>query len=376
MTSTQPISNLPDWKSLAGTTLDGGYELKEIVQAEQNTATLRVRVLGDYTLKALARFYVVEKAAAQEQVTIWQKVHWLERKAHLNAPLSAGRLLLNGLTIAYLVFQVPEETLADAIRSRALESEEAMEVLRSTAQGLSELHAAGFVHGAISPDEILAIGDSIRCSTEGVRRVNAPSLIDKNPARYLAPESGTQNVTVGSDVWCLGATLYEAVTRKKYEPGLFEEAENLRHPFGVLTAFCLEPDPEKRCKLSDLDRISKSKPPVAKPKPVVDAAPEERDSERPQPVLTRTAAAAAGAGLSTPERVSTVPQTTGGGSTTAKMESLAAGAPSVPSINPSIPKSSPAAANAPLRSTPATGGETAVHARPTISDRPVFPPIC
>ncbi len=355
MTSTQPISNFPDWKSLAGTTLDGGYELKEIVQADQSTATLRVRVLGDYTLKALARFYVVEKSAAQEQVTIWQTVHWLEQKTNLSAPLGAGRLLLNGLTIAYLVFQVPDETLADAIRSRALAPEEALEVLRSAARGLSELHAAGFVHGCVSPEEILAIGDTIRCSTEGVRRVDTPSGISKKPVRYLAPESSGQNVTAASDVWCLGATLFEVVTQKKYEPRLFQEAENLRHPFGVLTACCLDPDPEKRCKLSDLDRISKSKPPAPKPKPPITPVSEEAQPSQPQ-ALTRTAAAGAAGGLSTPQRVIVAPQQSSDGSTNARAEGLAESAQPLPSSAQFVskPPAAPIAMETPLK-----GGQAA-----------------
>ena len=269
MTSPQITGNQPDWKSLSGTTLDGGYELKEIVEAEQGLATFRVRVLGDYTLRALARFYVVDKATAQEQVNVWQAVHRLEQRSHLSVPLGAGRLLLNGSTLAYLVFQSPDETLGDVIKARPLKQEEALEAMRSVAQGLSELHAAGFVHGSLSPDEILAVDDSIRCSTASVRRIDGSPLLTRKAARYVAPESGSQNVTVAADTWCLGATLFEALTQKQYEAALFAQAEDLKHPFGVLTTACLEPDPDKRCKLADLDRISRSNPPAPKPKPVI-----------------------------------------------------------------------------------------------------------
>ncbi|HEX4164449.1 MAG TPA: protein kinase [Bryobacteraceae bacterium] len=342
MTSTQLTGNFPDWKSLTGTTLDGGYELKEIVEAEQGVATLRVRVLGDYTLKALARFYVAEKTAAQEQVNIWQSVHWLDRKDHLSVPVGAGRLLLNGFTLAYLVFQVPDETLADAIKARVLQPQEAMEVLRAAAQGLSELHAAGFVHGNVAPEEILAVGDSIKCSTERVRRINQALSLNQRPARYLAPESGKQNVTISSDVWCLGATLFETVTQKKYQPALFEEAESLRHPFGVLATCCLDPDPEKRCKLSELDRISRSTPPPPKPKPIAVPVQEKAQIGTQGPPQSMAAAAGAVSGASqtgtsgTPEKVIVVPQTAegltdanGNGVIRPRAESLAS-APAIP----------------------------------------------
>lgn len=137
-------------------------------------------------------------------------------------------------------------------------------MLRSVARGLRELHTNGLVHGNVSPEEVFAIGDAIDISTEGVRRVNAEPVAERKSAKYLAPESGTRNLTIASDVWCLGATVFEALTQKTYEPGLQGEAAALKHPFGTLVACCLEPDPDKRCKLGDLEGILRSKMSPAK----------------------------------------------------------------------------------------------------------------
>ncbi len=260
--------NFPEWKSLPGTTLEGGYELKEIVEAAQESAVLRVRVLGDYTLRANASFYVLEAAKAEEQVGLWQTVRNFERKNNLSVPLGTGRLLIDGTAVAYLVFQNPDETLADVLGNRPLSPEEATDVLRAIARGSGELHANGFVHGNLSPEEVLAIGDAIDISTECIRRVNAEPVVERRKARYLAPESGTHNLTIASDVWCLGATVFEALTQKRYEPGLQEQAAALKHPFGTLVSSCLEPDPDKRCKLGELEAILRSKMPPSKPKPM------------------------------------------------------------------------------------------------------------
>ncbi len=268
MTPTELTSKSPDWKSLCGKVLEGGYELKEIIEAEGEKATFRVRVLGDYSLKAAASFYVLEGNDGQGQITVWRALRAFESRSNLAVPLGAGAWDIGGTSAIYLVFQLPDETLEDVLGSRALESEEAIEVLRSIAKGVQELHANGFVHGCISPREVLAIGNGIELSTESVRRINTEPIIERRPAKYLAPESGPRNLTGASDVWCLGATLFEALTQKVYEPGLSDEAANLKHPFGVLASCCLDPDPEKRCKLEDLDGISRSKTPPAKPKPV------------------------------------------------------------------------------------------------------------
>lgn len=267
MTPTELTNDFPDWKSLSGRTLDGGYELKEIVQAQAERATFRVRVLGDYSLKAAASFYLLENAEAKEQIVIWKSLQTLARKTGLSVPLGTGELPIGSKSAIYLVFQTPDETLEDVLKGRALEFEEAAEVLRSVATGLGELHANGFVHGCISPREVLAIGQDIDLSTDCLRRANAKAFVEREPAKYLAPESGPQNLTTASDIWCLGATLFEALAQKPYEPGLRAEAEALKHPFGTLVARCLEDDPEKRCTLGELDQISRSK--AAPPKPKV-----------------------------------------------------------------------------------------------------------
>lgn len=295
---------LPDWKSLQGTTLDGGYELKEIVEAAGERAILRVRVLGDYTLKASASFYVLNPASAEAQVAIWQNIRMFEKKTHVSIPLGTGTLLVDRATLAYLVFQNPEETLTDVLSKRALEPDETIDLLRTVSRGLEELHGNGFVHGCLSPDQVLAIRDSVVVSTECMRRVNAEPIIERKPAKYLAPESGTHNLTIASDVWCLGATVFEALTQKTYEPGLEEEAAALKHPFGTLTTRCLKPDPDQRCRLADLEAILRSKPPLpSRPKPVPvppPMPPEPAKSAAPEVPLDAPAKAGAAAAEPTP----------------------------------------------------------------------------
>ena len=269
MTPTELTSNFPDWKSLFGKTLDGGYELKEIVEAEREKATFRVRVLGDYSLKASASFFVLEETEAHTQVALWEAVRSIENKRNLSLPLGTGFIEVSGIPMIYLVSQTADEALEDVLNTRILEAGEATEVLRSIVMSLEELHATGFVHGCVSPREVLAVNDRIELSTDSLRRANAEPIVERRPAKYLAPESGPRNLTAASDIWCLGATLFEALTQKTYEPALLGEAEAMNHPFGTLLSCCLNPDPDKRCKLDELDQITRSKAPPPKPKLVL-----------------------------------------------------------------------------------------------------------
>jgi hypothetical protein len=258
----------PDWQTLQGTTVEGGYELKDILGAAGDHAVLRVRVLGDYTLKATAAFYVLEEALADEQISIWQSIRFFDSKGAVAVPLGAGKLNLNGTALAYVVYQSADETLGDAVQSRALTLEEGLDATRAIARGLGELHANGYVHGYLSPPEVRAVGDRVEVSTDFIRRVNTEPIVEQKQARYLAPESSARNVTIAADIWCLGATIFESLTRKAYEPALHADAAGLQHPFGTLLEGCLEPDPERRLKLTDFEAILRSKAAPPKPKAV------------------------------------------------------------------------------------------------------------
>jgi serine/threonine protein kinase len=260
------IEDAPDWNCLPGVTLDGGYELKEIIEADREQAIFRVRVLGDYALKASALFWPAEGHLARRLVEQWQSLRALQHKNDLRVPLGSGVLTLNGCPTAYVVEQDADETLADAIQKRPLSSEEATEMLRSIARGLEELHSNGLVHGCTAPSEVLAMGDSIKLTTEPIREVNSEPLLQQKVAKYLAPESEKNNVTIASDIWCLGATLFESLTQRTYVDTLREEAVGIKHPLGTILDACLEMDPDKRCKLSGLEAILRSKAPPPKSK--------------------------------------------------------------------------------------------------------------
>ncbi len=275
------MDKFPDWKSLSGITLEGGYELKEIVEAERERAVVRVRVLGDYSLRALASFYALSPAATQKQVELWETIRTFQRKSELSVPLGVGTLILDGLTVAYLVSQTPDESLATVVEARALQPEESSAVLRASAKGLQELHANGLIHGTVSPEEVQAIGEAIKLSTESVREVNTEPIVEPRSAKYVAPESSSRNLSIASDVWCLGATLFETLTQKTYEPGLYGEAEELKHPFGAVAARCLDPDPDKRGRLEELEAILRSKPPLPKAKPIAMMPPENKVAAMP-----------------------------------------------------------------------------------------------
>ena len=243
-----------DWTRLQGRVLEGGYQLESILSADAVGAVFKVRVLGDSSANAIAKLFGMDAANADEQVAIWESTRELKSR-HLSTPLAAGHTQVEGATVAYVVLKRPEESLDEVIRQRPLSKEEAGEVLMAVVRGLDELHSHGFVHGCVSPEHIVAIGEAIQLSVECAGRVGfAPRLHLREP-RYRAPESAGQYVTPEADVWCLGATLVEVMTQQGCAEDCSEQAAKLPAPFDSIARRCLDADPETRAKLGQVEAL-------------------------------------------------------------------------------------------------------------------------
>jgi hypothetical protein len=245
----ETVAAKPDWISLHRKTLDGGYEVADLLEAGDSAAHFRVRVLGDSSIAAYASFYVAEGAAASEQLLVWQELRSLEHP-NLKSPISSGRLRLDGVSAIYVVCTMPDETLSEILGDRGLTDEEGTELLKSLGQGLLCLHSHGFAHGALSPEMAVAVGETIQISTECARRLNTVPKLEIAKPRYLAPEVSAANISMSADIWCLGATVFESLVQKRYEGSWYGDLSRLGP--GVTLQRCLDINPRTRARLSEL----------------------------------------------------------------------------------------------------------------------------
>lgn len=263
----EPTTNDLDWTRLQGTILEGGYQLETILAAEESQATFKVRVLGDSSANAVAKLFVATPSEAEEQAAAWESTRKLKEQ-HLATPLGAGLTQFDDATFAYVVLRRPDETLDTAVQERALSKQEAGDVLLALIRGLEDLHAHGLVHGCVSPEQIVAIGDSIKLSTECVRRTGVAPGLPLPRARYIAPESIAANVTPSADLWCVGATLVEILTQQPCGEHCMEQAAKLPAPFDAIASRCLDADPEARLKVGQVEALFRGRsaaPAAAKP---------------------------------------------------------------------------------------------------------------
>lgn len=148
------------------------------------------------------------------------------REARLAARLSHPNVVAvydvgGGDGAPYIVMEYVEgETLADLFARRGrLEPEEAVGIAVQACAGLAHAHAAGLVHRDVKPQNLLVRKDgTVKISDFGIARAAEATRLTMEgtilgTAGYLAPEQlAGQDVSTATDVYGVGAVLYEALT--------------------------------------------------------------------------------------------------------------------------------------------------------------------
>jgi serine/threonine protein kinase len=123
----------------------------------------------------------------------------------------------------FLVMEfVDGETLADRIKAkRRLPERDAISIARQAARGLKEAHAKGFIHRDIKPRNLMIDrNDVVKVADLGLARAASDAKADSiekgkvfGTPYYISPEQiRAQPVSPATDIYSLGATLYQMLT--------------------------------------------------------------------------------------------------------------------------------------------------------------------
>jgi eukaryotic-like serine/threonine-protein kinase len=124
----------------------------------------------------------------------------------------------------YIVMECVDGTTLEA--RGPLPQAEAVALVTQACQGLAHAHAAGLVHRDVKPHNLLLRSDgTLKVADFGIARAAEATALTQvgtvlGTAAYLAPEQAAgEEVTAATDIYALGAVLYELLTgRPPYEP--------------------------------------------------------------------------------------------------------------------------------------------------------------
>lgn len=238
------------WKQWEGHVVDGRFALREFRGSTDHSAVF-VTSFGNLQEKAALKLLPYPAAGgAQLFLKRWERTAQLAHP-HLLRLLACGSCNLSDAQFLYVVTEFADENLAQILPGRPLTVQEAEFMLRSTLEVLVYLQGAGLVHAGLKPANLMAVGDSLKLSSDSIRPPGDRGATPRLPSPYDAPELASTGPSSAADVWSLGMTLVEAVTQKVSPLAAFREGDAFL-PEGTPPIFleiarqCLRLDPERR----------------------------------------------------------------------------------------------------------------------------------
>ncbi len=227
--------SMPRAPDLAGSALDGRYELLEVLGEGSFGRVYRGR---DLRLGRVVAVKVIKPWWAEDDA--W--VERFQREARLLARVSdPGVVRIYDFGEAeegpyYVTELVEGESLADRLRRGALAPEEARAVAEQLCAALAGAHREGVLHCDVKPANVLLGEDGgVRVGDFGVARLaegssQAPAATVAGTPLYMSPEQARGlPTTAATDVYSAGVVLYEMLAgRPPFSQGSVVEL-GLRH---------------------------------------------------------------------------------------------------------------------------------------------------
>src|SRR5437016_4290285 len=276
--SVEPIETMSEaWARWEGS-LIGAFPLRRYLGSSDHSGVFLTEIEGREPSQVALKVVPALATLVESQLSNWNDAANLSHP-HLVRLLGTGRFQLDGPTHLYVVMELADQNLAQLLTQRALTEDEAREMLRSTLSALTFLHDRNLVHRQLKPANMLAVGDQLKLASDTICHFGDAGAGRGAASVYDPPEARDGIHSPAGDIWALGVSLFEALTRSR-PPGLEEGREGvvLPHEFSPalreIVARCLQLRPEDRPKVPELDAWIRGKSPG--PAPVQRARPAAR----------------------------------------------------------------------------------------------------
>jgi TonB family protein len=241
---------LGSWKQLEGQVVNGEFHLRQYLAGAHESAVFLTEYGRPQPQKAAIKLILAQSTSPELQLSRWRRAAKLPHP-HLIRLLQVGRCELDNAGLVYLVMEYAEEDLLQVFQERPLTPAEAHAMLKPVLDTLAFLHEKGFVHGRLKPANIMSIGDQIKVSSDGIRRIGESSVGRGKSSTYNPPEAARGQSSAAGDIWSLGMVLVEALTQhpliwEKTKHGEPNVPEGMPAPFLDIARHCLRRDPRNR----------------------------------------------------------------------------------------------------------------------------------
>ena len=276
------------WKQWEGRVINEEFPLLRYLGGSERSAVFLSKRANGESQEVAVKLILANAENPELQLSWWELAAKLSHP-HLLRLFRLGRCQIDGSDVLYVVTEYAEESLAQILPYRALTPAEAQDMLRSVVDALTYIHGKGFVHGHINPSNIMAVGDQIKISSDGLCGTGESMRVLCKPGAYIAPEiAAGGNMSPPSDVWSLGMTVVEALTQHPPAPEQTGQSDvvlpdTLPEPFFDIASHCLKREPQRRWTIADITRR------LQQPS----SAPEPEATAIPQPGFTKWAYAVA-----------------------------------------------------------------------------------
>ncbi len=238
------------WIPWEGHVVNGTLPLLRCLGASDHSGVFLTEYAAAGLPKAALKLVPALPSLIEAQLSHWRAAIDLSHP-RLVRLYESGRCQLGERHFLFLVMEYAEQNLAEVLPHRALTADEAREMLLPTLDALSFLHRQNLVQGQLKPTNILVVGDQLKLASDTIRPASEATANIGTPSVYDAPEMEREIFTTAADVWALGATLVEALTR--HQPTWSDQRRSqVVLPPGLPATLadtvrrCLNPDPGAR----------------------------------------------------------------------------------------------------------------------------------
>ena len=253
------------WLMLQNQVLDSRFEIGPFLQAVGSHAFFHARDLDAGTsphYDLLLRIEECEQPGAAEKLNRFREASFLNHP-NLVHVYGTGQFQVHGKSFLYLVTELAELDLAEALRETPLTLPEVSSLVKQVAAGLQYMHAENFVYCALCAGSVWRVGSQWKLADFSQMRIPGRYPLAETrkllitPALDAPPEANEGEVLETWDVWSLGSMLRKILLRSfgqadaKSNPSRSGSVSRISIPvpYDQILGEALDPDPAARATL-------------------------------------------------------------------------------------------------------------------------------